>query len=256
MCHREPQLNVQSRSSIDVAMRQSSIQIKVLINLFYVLSMFKCEEVGKDSSSVCVESCKEGEQEEFDEHCYFWSRDKQEGKKGLQLNWGESKSHCESMNGTLASVTSLPIHNFLMRKVDRISSFRRYSYTWFWIGGTDEEAEGNWKWVDGSDWNFANWATQSKKQPGGGSDQNCLQIYHGNHATNGWNDQSCYMSLPFICSWKICPKGTDIRVQFVCSTAFHSARIEDTSDDYDLRAQNNETSNRSWANRVEGTLKL
>ena len=67
MCHREPQLNVQSRSSIDVAMRQSSIRIKVLINLFYVLSMFKCEEIGKDSSAVCVESCKEGEQEEFGE---------------------------------------------------------------------------------------------------------------------------------------------------------------------------------------------
>ena len=216
-------LNLIRTISLIEARGPCSMKIKTFIGIAScVLFAAKCEGIGKDfpveqKRPGCVKSCKQGEQEEFGDHCYFWSSDKQVGRKGWEGSWDESKSHCESMNGTLASVTSMPIHNFLMRKVDRISSFRRYSYTWFWIGGTDEEAEGNWKWADGSDWNFANWATQSKKQPGGGSDQNCLQIYHGNHATN---DQYCFKSLPFICSWKICPKGADTLNQFVLSYRF------------------------------------
>ena len=175
------------------------MKIKTLIGITScVLFAVKC---GKDFPEEqkrpgCVQYCKTGEQEEFGDHCYFWSSNKQ--------NWDESKSHCEIMNGTLAAVTSLPIHNFLVRKVDKGSDNQ---YTWFWIGGTDRETEGNWKWVDGSDWNFSHWATLRDKQPSGGPNQNCLQIYHGRYATNGWNDQYCYMALPFICSWKIC-QGT------------------------------------------------
>ena len=126
--------------------------------------------------------------------------------------WKESKSECNKMNGTLASVTSIEIHNFLMKKVDKES---RYSNTWFWIGGTDKDTEGSWKWVDGSDWDFAHWSSQAlsnnkpykKQSPDGGSNQNCLQLYHGKLAVNGWNDQYCTTNLPFICSWKICSAG-------------------------------------------------
>merc|ERR1712013_543835 len=102
-----------------------SMKIKTFIGITScVLFAVKCEEIGKDFPEEqkrpgCVKSCKEGEQEEFGDHCHFWSSNKQEGKRGLEGNWNESKSHCESMNGTLAVVTNLPIHNFLVRKVDR-----------------------------------------------------------------------------------------------------------------------------------------
>ena len=168
------------------------MKIKTLISITYcVLFAVKCKEIGKDfpeeqKRPVCVRSCKEGEQEQFGDHCYFWSsnkHNKQNGTRGLEGNWDESRSHCESMNGTLAAVTSLTIHNFLMRKVNKTS---RFSNTFFWIGGTDRETEGNWKWVDGSDWNFSHWATlRDKQQPSGGPNQNCLQIYHGTVAKNG-----------------------------------------------------------------------
>ena len=83
-----------------------------------VLLAVKCEENGKDfpegqNRPGCVQSCRMGEQEEFGDHCYFWS------KVHERKNWEESKSHCEGLNGTLAAVTSLPIHNFLMKKVDK-----------------------------------------------------------------------------------------------------------------------------------------
>ena len=159
-----------------------------LIVFSCVYLLIKCEENRKQS---CVESCKEGEQERFGEHCYSWST---EGAW-----WGGAKSLCERMNGSLAAVTSMEIHNFLMTKVDK-DNWR----TWYWIGGSDKQREGTWKWEDGSEWDFTNWASRPIRQPSGGDNHDCLQIYDKT-ATNGWNDGSCNKHNPFICSWTICP---------------------------------------------------
>ena len=111
-----------------------------LIIFSCVYLFIKCE---KDGKQICVESCKEGEQESFGEHCYFWSTE--------WAWWHGAKSVCEGMNGTLASITSMEIHKFLMKKVDKGKSL-----TWYWIGGSDREKDGVWKWEDGRDWDFTN----------------------------------------------------------------------------------------------------
>jgi len=207
------------------------MRLKVLMVFPSVLSVIK-SDAGDFSGDAyrheCVETCNGSEQEEHGDHCYYWST--------VKKNWEESVSECHNRNGTLAAVTSLDIHNFLMRKVDKQS---RLSTTFFWIGGTDEETEGNWKWVDGSDWKFTHWATHKYEQPGGGSSQNCLQIYHNIHANNGWNDLYCSTALPFICSWKVCPR----------------ARTDDIAVD-EPQAANNGTSKGVWADIVDGNIIL
>lgn len=139
----------------------------------------------------CVESCKEGVQERHGEHCYYWSTRKN--------SWDQSKLDCENMNGSLAAITSMELHKFLMRKVDEDDM-----YTWFWIGGSDREKEGTWKWEDGSEWHFTNWASKPNQQPNGGKNIDCLQIFNQHAGTNGWNDISCSFHFLSICSWKIC----------------------------------------------------
>ena len=76
-----------------------------------------------------MESCKEGEQERLGEHCYYWST-----RKGT---WHSSKQDCESLNGSLAAITSIEIHNVLMTKVDKENRL-----TWYYIDGSDVEKEG------------------------------------------------------------------------------------------------------------------
>ena len=86
----------------------------------------KCE---KNAKEYCLESCKEGEQERLGEHCYYWST-----RKGT---WHSSKQDSESLNGSLAAITSIEIHNVLMTKVDKENRL-----TWYYIDGSDVEKEG------------------------------------------------------------------------------------------------------------------
>ena len=158
----------------------------IIFSSIYILII--CEENRKQS---CVESCKEGVQERFGEHCYLWSTG--------HVWWHSAKLTCERVNGSLAAVTSMEIHNFLMTKVDKDDE-----HTWYWIGGSDKEKEGTWKWEDGSEWDFTNWASKPLKQPNDASHQNCLQIHNQLSARNGWNDQGCNSYHRFICSWRIC----------------------------------------------------
>ena len=62
-----------------------------------------------------------------------------------------------------------------------------------WLGGTDQEKEGEWKWSDGSPWTYENW--ESEKYGNKGEDNNCVKWYRD----YGWNDEVCGSTSPFIC---------------------------------------------------------
>ena len=135
----------------------------------------------------CVKTCPKGWQEMMD-HCYWFSP--------YQKNWGGAKEYCKTENGHLASITDSRIQDFIQSKVDP-----NHLETWFWLGGTDQGHENNWRWTDGSPWKFTKWA---KKEPNDGgwwfSKENCVQI-----KKQGWNDQNCGDKIRFVCSQQICP---------------------------------------------------
>ena len=97
--------------------------------------------------------------------------DDEQGKIGLLSQWtmeGWDEQYCKQSDGHLASITSEEIHNYLYSKVDW-----DHHEKWFWVGGTDQEKENNWRWTDGSPWTFTEWG---ENQPDKGSEENCLQI--------------------------------------------------------------------------------
>ncbi|XP_025970761.2 hepatic lectin-like isoform X1 [Dromaius novaehollandiae] len=75
------------------------------------------------------------EWEYFDRKCYYFSL--------RRTSWHKAKAHCEEMHSQLAVIDSYAKQNFVM--------FRTRNER-FWIGLTDENSEGEWEWIDGTDY--------------------------------------------------------------------------------------------------------
>ena len=75
------------------------------------------------------------------------------------------KSSVRRRRGHLASVTSEAIEEYIIEN--------RRDISYLWLGGSDKEEEGVWKWSDGSPWEFAK---LNKGEPRNGSKEDCLII--------------------------------------------------------------------------------
>ena len=104
-------------------------------------------------------SCKESWKENSG-RCFLWGGKKERG-------WDEAEEFCQKEGGHLASVTSEAIEEYIIEEKNR----RDISY--LWLGGSDKEEEGVWKWSDGSPWEFAK---LNKGEPRNGSKEDCLII--------------------------------------------------------------------------------
>ncbi|KAK7899388.1 hypothetical protein WMY93_020241 [Mugilogobius chulae] len=71
--------------------------------------------------------------------CYYFST--------FALPWIRSKQRCESLSGRLVKIDSRLEQSFLS---GRSSSLMTEDEDKFWIGLTDSDTEGEWKWTDGS----------------------------------------------------------------------------------------------------------
>ena len=75
--------------------------------------------------------------------------------------------------------------------------------THVWIGGSDQDVEGKWKWhtlKSKFDIGYFNWAPH---EPDNAPNENCLVIDRKdatNEWYNKWNDKKCHFKLYFICS--------------------------------------------------------
>ena len=67
---------------------------------------------------------------------------------GQELDWAGAESFCVASGGHLASVHSLQELQELAQLL------RRNKEGNAWIGGTDLEVEGQWKWTDDTEFNF------------------------------------------------------------------------------------------------------
>ncbi len=128
------------------------------------------------------------------------------------MSWHDAKNFCESLGGYLATITSPEEDNFVYSNL--VSNVPE-GIEMCWIGGTDEGAEGSWRWANGETWSYTNW--------GHNEPNNCSGIEHyltyftpwDNLGRGGlWNDlgvlgsQGCGCGCPneiydvyTICEW-------------------------------------------------------
>ncbi|XP_056245524.1 asialoglycoprotein receptor 1-like [Seriola aureovittata] len=114
--------------------------------------------------------------------CYFISTEPK--------SWEQAREDCRAREADLVIIDSPEEQTFLSGFIS----------TFTWIGLSDREEEGVWKWVDGTPLNLTYWA---EKQPdnGGGDpkfgEEDCAHLGHDGSAH--WNDMPCGSVLRWIC---------------------------------------------------------
>uniref|UniRef100_A0A8D2KWQ0 C-type lectin domain-containing protein n=1 Tax=Varanus komodoensis TaxID=61221 RepID=A0A8D2KWQ0_VARKO len=119
------------------------------------------------------------EWEYYDGGCYYF---------GIQkVNWHAAQSHCEEQNSKLVVIHDEPKQNFIQ------SQTRDERY---WIGLSDVNVEGEWKWIDGTDYrtSYKKWRS-GEPNVHGDHGEDCAQI----HIAGEWNDVQCNYKSFYIC---------------------------------------------------------
>ncbi|KAK7139894.1 hypothetical protein R3I94_012503 [Phoxinus phoxinus] len=102
-------------------------------------------------------------------------------------SWNESRRNCTERGADLIKIKSTEEQDFA-RKITCRSEF--------WIGLTDNDEEGIWKWVDGSTLTSGIWTVG---QPNGKRTQNCVV------SSLTWGDSPCNTTYKWICERSILP---------------------------------------------------
>nr|XP_060616914.1 hepatic lectin-like [Anolis sagrei ordinatus] len=115
---------------------------------------------------------------QFNGKCYYFSPEK--------ATWMRANRKCEEKHSRLVIIKSMAEQNFLHSRTNN----QRY-----WIGLSDRNFEGEWKWMDGSDSQngFTYWG---EGEPNDNSDgEDCAHLW-----MNGqWNDVYCTYPCNYIC---------------------------------------------------------
>nr|XP_060616915.1 hepatic lectin-like isoform X1 [Anolis sagrei ordinatus] len=110
--------------------------------------------------------------------CYFFSTQK--------VLWHMARIHCEGKNSTLVVVNDEAEQNFLLSH----TKGERY-----WIGLHDLKDEGQWQWVDGTNYrtNFKKWKIGQPSDYERNED--CAEI----SVIGEWNDENCERQNFYVC---------------------------------------------------------
>ncbi|KAL6455503.1 hypothetical protein MHYP_G00360430 [Metynnis hypsauchen] len=102
-------------------------------------------------------------------------------------SWSESRQDCIERGADLLIINSREEQDF-------IEKLRRGQKAW--IGLTDRETEGAWKWVDNSALSTAFWG---HNEPNGAEDEACVLTGDKPDPVNTWADYPCHFTFVWIC---------------------------------------------------------
>ncbi|XP_009984048.1 PREDICTED: hepatic lectin-like, partial [Tauraco erythrolophus] len=118
------------------------------------------------------------EWEYFDGKCYYFSL--------TRTSWHKAKAWCEEMHSQLAVINSFAKQNFIM--------FRTRNER-FWIGLTDENSEGEWRWIDGTDYKSTFTFWKEGEPNDSGRNEDCAHVW----LSGKWNDVYCTYECYYVC---------------------------------------------------------
>nr|XP_046181211.1 CD209 antigen-like protein C isoform X1 [Oncorhynchus gorbuscha] len=124
-------------------------------------------------------TCPEGWQT-FESSWYFLSTETK--------TWEESRQDCLERRADLVIINSREEQTFLFNLKKSV-----------WIGLTDSDIEGTWKWVDGAQLITGYWYDPQPDNAGPTGEEDCAEIRKDQSPLKAWNDLSCGSKLNWIC---------------------------------------------------------
>ncbi|KAK6324671.1 hypothetical protein J4Q44_G00040130 [Coregonus suidteri] len=128
---------------------------------------------------LCEKPCCFDGWRKFDSSCYFLSTE--------DKTWEESRQDCLKRGADLVIINSREEQEFIFNLNKRV-----------WIGLTDRQREGTWKWVDGTTLTTEYWYDPQPNNSGP-TGEDCAEINNDQRPLKAWNDSPCNRRLNWIC---------------------------------------------------------
>ncbi|HWB14208.1 MAG TPA: family 16 glycoside hydrolase [Pirellulales bacterium] len=133
---------------------------------------------------------------EFQGHAYKFFAD--------VVTWHQAKARCEEMGGHLPIVTSTEEHVFIAELAK--TGIPQVVNEGVWLGATDEQKEGDWRWIDGTAMDFDVWGPG---QPNNKEDsEHYVLLYLPQSQWSDQPDKSHQHTAYFVCEWDEPVKAT------------------------------------------------
>ena len=109
------------------------------------------------------------------------------------VSWTTAKAYCESYGGHLVTIANAEEQNFVKAMVNQAGGA-------CWMGASDTEKEGTWKWVTGEPFSYSYWA--SGEPSNSDKTEHYLGMYDSG-SSNKWNNVAVSSTTLtcFICEW-------------------------------------------------------
>ncbi|XP_075711551.1 hepatic lectin-like [Rhinoderma darwinii] len=158
----------------ELADKDDILSLNITVNLL----LTKIKEIELDAKKRGI--CESGWQL-FETKCYFFSN--------TFSNWHKARTQCVFKSADLLVIDNENEQKFISGKTGN---------TPYWIGLNDIEEEGNWTWVDKTDYKSSYKYWMPNEPSNNGAEEDCAQVWK----EGKWNDKSCRDSN----SYAICEK--------------------------------------------------
>ncbi|XP_048240318.1 perlucin-like [Haliotis rufescens] len=156
----------------------------MLLYILLLLLHTKCIEGTSESCNCCPDAWIR-----YGNSCYMFV--------GTTETWVEASQQCLMRGSALAAIETAEENAFITGYLKVFGDIGANMQTW--IGGSDVEIEGIWKWASsGERVTYTNWAPTEPDETG-----DCMVIWPAGGYNYRWADYPCHSLAKFICEKKI-----------------------------------------------------